>query len=58
MFFYLLDQEMSSDVNVAAAALVIALLVGVGLVAFVLLFLCLWYKTRKEIEILSELMPA
>ena len=44
--------------NAAVAALVIALLVGVGLVVFVLLFLCVWYKTRKEIEILSELMPA
>ncbi len=49
---------MSSNAAAAVAALVIALLVGVGLVVFVLLFLCVWYKTRKEIEILSELMPA
>ncbi len=36
-------------------ALAIAVLVGVVLSVLVVLFLCLWCKNKREIEILSEL---
>lgn len=39
---------------VAIVALVIAVLVGVVLSVFVVLFLCLWCQSKREIEILSE----
>lgn len=39
---------------IAVAALAISLIFGVGLLGFSMLILCLWYKTRRQLEVLSE----
>ncbi len=48
------DDNNANSVVTANIALGIAVLVAVVLSVFVIVFLCLWCKTKREIQILSK----